>query len=506
MKHSPATRREARSSISPSATLLSSPVAPLAPARSRAALERLGLRRMADLLFFFPRTYDAFDESPPPENWQEGMRITVRGRLVSRQTRQLADGRTLSQIIVQTDGPAVRCVWFRTPHALARLEGARHVAVQGVLRLRRGIWEFHHPHVATLLPGQEPATGSLTPRYRLKEGLTQPLLRQLVRRAVEACADSLEEVLPESLRRARDLPGIAWAVRHIHFPASEDEVRQARRRFVYQELFCMQLALGLRRAALARAAQAPVLEPKPHINARIHRRFPFTLTADQKRAIDEIARDLSRPVPMSRLLQGDVGSGKTVVAQYAMLLAIAHGYQAVLMAPTEILAQQHARTLFSNLRASRVKKALLVGSLPEKERARVRAMLADGSLDLVIGTHAVCQEDIRFARLGLVVIDEQHRFGVWQRARLQRDACHPHYLVMTATPIPRTVALALYGDLDVSCLRESPPGRQPVHTYWVSPEKRPRPARRRPRDPLPAGRHRERRRTPATHHPVLRTP
>jgi len=230
----------------------------------------------------------------------------------------------------------------------------------------------------------------------------------------------------------------------------------------------MQLALAMRRANLRKIKSAPPLICDDRIDQRIRRLFPFALTSDQNTAVTEIAADLANAVPMNRLLQGDVGSGKTVVAEYAMLLTVAHGYQAVMMAPTEVLARQHARTLATNLAQSRVQIALLVGTLPPIVRRETLAAIASGKIDLVVGTHAVLQEDVEFAKLGLVIIDEQHKFGVRQRAKLKQAGLSPHYLVMTATPIPRTISMTQFGDLDVSTLRTPPPGRLGVRTYLES--------------------------------------
>ena len=220
--------------------------------------------------------------------------------------------------------------------------------------------------------------------------------------------------------------------------------------------------------------QAPPLEATAQIDARIRRLFPFELTAGQQQAIAEIRADMGRPRPMNRLLQGDVGSGKTVVALYAMLLAVAHGHQAVLMAPTEILARQHAQTIRRFLGASQVRRAELIGGMPAKERAAMLEEIAAGRIDIIVGTQAILQDDVRFAKLGLVVIDEQHKFGVRQRAALKLSGPDPHYLVMTATPIPRTVTMTLFGDLEVSTLSDLPPGRQKVHTYLAGDERRER--------------------------------
>jgi ATP-dependent DNA helicase RecG len=236
----------------------------------------------------------------------------------------------------------------------------------------------------------------------------------------------------------------------------------------------LQLALALRKAALTAGKQAPALEATARIDARILRLFPFELTAGQRQAMQEVAADMGRAVPMNRLLQGDVGSGKTVVAIYAMLLAVAHGQQAVLMSPTEVLAQQHARTLAERLSESRVRIGLLTGSLTGGQRQTLREQIAAGEIDLVVGTQALLYGESQFAKLGLVIIDEGHKFGVAQRAALKQSALDPHYLVMTATPIPRTVSMTLFGDLDVSTLREAPPGRQPVHTYFATEHQRER--------------------------------
>ena len=260
--------------------------------------------------------------------------------------------------------------------------------------------------------------------------------------------------------------------RRFIFPADQASIARAKRRFVYQELFVLQLALAIKRWQQHDKRQAPALTATAKIDARIRRLFPFELTEGQRTAIAEISADMAGPLPMNRLLQGDVGSGKTLVAVYAMLLAVAHGYQAVLMAPTEVLARQHAQTLERLLAASYVRRTLLTGGMTAAQRAAILQLAAAGELDIVVGTQAVIQEDVAFAKLGLVVIDEQHKFGVRQRAVLKLSGLEPHYLVMTATPIPRTVAMTLFGDLDISTLNDFPPGRQKVHTYLADDEKR----------------------------------
>jgi ATP-dependent DNA helicase RecG len=326
-----------------------------------------------------------------------------------------------------------------------------------------------HPRVTWLDGPEDSPEMRLLPLYPLTEGLSQYQVRKMVASALELCGPVLEEVFSEALLQQYDLMPLAEALPAIHSPQNTEEFERARRRFVYQELFILQLAVVARRWQQQVGFRAPPLVATADINARIERLFPFEWTAGQRAAVAEVAADLGNETPMNRLLQGDVGSGKTVVAVYAMLLCVARGYQAALMAPTEILARQHAATLASLLKASRVRYLLLVGGMNAKQRDEALAAIAAREIDLVIGTHAIVQEDVRFAKLGLVVIDEQHKFGVKQRAALRQGDQSPHYLVMTATPIPRTITMTLFGDLDVTTLRDMPPGRQEVRTYVVGP-------------------------------------
>ena len=283
---------------------------------------------------------------------------------------------------------------------------------------------------------------------------------------------AIEEVLPDSLLEKKQLLAIQPALKQVHQPEDHDLLKAARQRFIYQEFLVLQLALALRRWSLSEDQLSPGLPSSDKIHERIVRRFPFELTEPQQRVIAEIASDMALQSPMNRLLQGDVGSGKTVVAEYAMLLAVAHGYQAVLMAPTEILVMQHLRTLQQDLSESQVRIASLTGSLSTADRRQTLAGLRDGTIDLVVGTQALGHEDVQFQGLGLVVIDEQHKFGVQQRAVLKKTALAPHYLVMTATPIPRTVSMVLFGDLEVSLLESGPEHQRAVQTRLAEPRDR----------------------------------
>jgi ATP-dependent DNA helicase RecG len=435
-------------------------------------LERLNLRAVKDLLFFFPRDYrDPLELKAIPQ-LQEGVPASVVGVVEEFELRNTGVGRCLLGVLIRDGSQYLRALWFNQPHMRDRFSQGLRVLLSGTPRLNGGRWEMTHPQVEVLNEQDQVPAGSILPVYGLTEGLRQFEMRRIVSSVLDAHADAVEETFPATFLTAHQLLPIQTALQQIHRPSDAAGLAQARRRFVYQELLVLQVALALRRQQLTTGCQSPALPLTAKIDARIRRLFPFELTPAQNQAIAEISQDMGRPAPMNRLLQGDVGSGKTVVAEYAMLLTVAHGHQAVIMAPTEVLARQHLRTLTRDLRDSRVRIALLTGSLTAGQRRETLVQIAAGQLDLIVGTHALLNEHIEFSKLGLVVIDEQHKFGVQQRAALRRSGLDPHYLVMTATPIPRTVSMTWYGDLDVSTLRESPPGRSVVHTYLGAPDQR----------------------------------
>ncbi len=433
-------------------------------------LAKLDVRTAADLLFFFPRDYQDLSDRRTIRQLEEDQLQTVRGEVVEVDARSSGFGKSRVGVLVSDGEDYLRAIWFNQPYMRDKFHEGQHVLLSAKPRYRGGRWEMAHPRVTWLGGPDDQPEMQLLPLYPLTEGLAQYHVRRMVREAVDRFGPMLDEAFPERLLEEYDLAPIAEALVAIHQPADADELARARRRFVFQELFILQLAVVARRWQQQVGFRAPPLDVTADVDARIRRLFPFELTAGQEAAIGDVARDLGRDVPMNRLLQGDVGSGKTVVAVHAMLACVAREHQAALMAPTEILARQHAETLAELLRASRVRHLLLVGGLSAKEREAALAAIAAGEVDLVIGTQAIIQEDVRFAKLGLVVIDEQHKFGVRQRAALRQGDHSPHYLVMTATPIPRTVTMTLFGDLDVSVLRDMPPGRQPVKTYLVEPD------------------------------------
>ena len=434
-------------------------------------LAKLGVKTARDVLFFFPRDYHDLTELRRLQDFEEGPVLRFVGTVEEIDLRDTGTGRSIVGVLVRQQYDYLRAVWFNQPFVAKQFQRGQRILLTGTARLRGFRWEMHHPRVEKL-DGDEVPGGGLQPIYRLTEGIAQYQMRELVRETVERFKDQVADVFDPTLRDRLGLLAISAALEQIHRPDDHEKLRQARHRFVYQELFTMQLALGLQRSAAGKV-RGVALPSSARIDARIQRLLPFELTSGQRQVIREIAEDLARPQPMNRLLQGDVGSGKTAVAAYAMLIAIANGYQSVLMAPTEILAEQHFVTLTQLLTNSHVRIAKLTGSLTATQRRDCLQEIADGNVNLVVGTQAVVQEGIKFARLGLAVVDEQHKFGVKQRARLRQTTVDPHYLVMTATPIPRTITMTLYGDLDVSSLRDKPPGSQPVHTYVGMEQKRP---------------------------------
>ena len=428
-------------------------------------LRRLNLNAAKDLLFFFPRDYYDASRVCAISQLEENQPVSVCGVVEELEVRNTGPGRSLLGVLIRQDHDYLRALWFNQSFMRERFVRGARVLLSGTPRMNGGRWEMVHPRMEPLDEGQEPPSGKVLPVYSLTEGIRQTEMRRVVWKVVDAHSHLVEEVFPDAYLARHDLLPIHDALREIHAPKDRAGIQRARHRFIFQELLVLQLALALRRRQLNLHGNAPPLPATTKIDARIRRLFQFDLTPDQNQAIGEIAADLAKTQPMNRLLQGDVGSGKTVVAQYAMLVAVAHSRQAVLMAPTEVLARQHYRTLSRDLEQSRVSIELLTGSHSVAQRREILTRISSGDADLIVGTHALLSDEIALTNLGLVVIDEQHKFGVAQRAALRRAGVDPHYLVMTATPIPRTVSMTAFGDLDVSVLRDSPPGRATVHTY-----------------------------------------
>lgn len=440
----------------------------IGPGRAQ-LLERLGLRTANHLLFNFPRDYQDLSDERSIENLEEGQLQSVRGVIAEVAATSSGFGKSRVAILISDGTGHLRGVWYNQPFMKDRFREGMTVLLTATPKMKGLMWEMSHPLVTSLAEEEAKVEAKLLPVYSLTEGLSQYHMRRIEQAAVVEFADQLEEVFPAALLKRFQLMPLVEALRAIHQPSDREEMERARRRFVFQELFVLQLALSIRRSD-QRQLKAYELPATQRVDARIRRLLPFELTESQVKAIAEISADLALDRPMNRLLQGDVGSGKTIVALYAMLVCVANGRQAALMAPTEILARQHADTLAKLLEESRVEWDLLTGGNTRAEREQVLQRLADGELRLVIGTHAVVQENVKFKELGLVVVDEQHKFGVRQRSALRQGDVAPHYLVMTATPIPRTLSMTLFGDLDISTLQSAPAGRQPINTYLVEPD------------------------------------
>ena len=448
-------------------------------------LARLGIFRAFDLLFFFPRDYEEIFLKRTVDELVEGEVQSVVGTIEDYGTRRTRVG-LLTTLFLAVGTSRVKAIWFKVDYMTRNFRVGRRLMLTGSPRKKDGLWEFHHPSLnyyddpSSPEEQNNPETVDLelddlrvAPIYRLTDGITSYRMRLFIKNALVHLPDLIPEALPKELIEKRDLAPIADAIRKIHFPKTLDEAQYARKRFVYQELLVLQLALAICRTRRRVNMKALVLPRSAKIDSRIRSLFPFELTESQVNAIREISEDLGKSTPMNRLLQGDVGSGKTVVAIYAALQAVANGAQAVLMAPTEVLARQHLRTLQNYLRNSAVKIVPLFGGQKASERAQILEEIRDGSAQIIVGTQALVCNEIEFNRLGLVVIDEQHKFGVKQRATLKSSPdLEPHYLVMTATPIPRSLTMTLFGDLDVSVMRSLPPGRRKTTTSVLTPENR----------------------------------
>lgn len=433
-------------------------------------LKRLGITRCMDLLFFFPRTYQQPAPETPPSQFAEGLRVSFTGTIVDIAERVTQSGKhVLGLQIAPDDGGSVRLMWFNQPFRRKLHQVGDRLIATGTLRSTGLNWEMIQPQTTSALADRSELSRPI-PIYPLTEGLKQSAIRQIMSRAVPQLVDSIEEAMPESIRQRLNVIGIHQALNDVHFPPTQQHADAALRRFKLQELLVLQLALSMQRMQRERNTQAPACELSARVHSRILVRLGFSLTSDQDLAIQDIRKDMARPIPMNRLLQGDVGSGKTFVAQYAMLLCVANQHQAAMMAPTEVLARQHALSLEKSLSHSRVRVGLFTGSMNRRQKSELLERISSGSVDLVVGTQALLSERVQFHRLGLVIVDEQHKFGVLQRARMRRDNIQPHYLILSATPIPRTIAMSSFGDLDVSVIHDKPPGRAKVNTYLATQE------------------------------------
>jgi ATP-dependent DNA helicase RecG len=466
-----------RSIVTPGRTGLDTPLQFLkgvGPQRA-ALLAKKGLATVGDALFHVPLRHEDRTRLRPLASLVPGDKATVAATIGGVSPPPPGrGGRMPYEAMIRDASGHMVAAWFGRGYLARTLKRGMSVMLHGDVAIRRGrltltVDEFEIPD------GDDDDrlhTGRLVPIYSTTEGLSQQVLRRLMWTLVQAHVLDVPEMLPETLRSRRQLPGLADALRQAHFPDTEKARAAAYRRLAYDDFLLLQAGLAILRARVTRT-RGIAMNPPGAMVTRLRGALPFALTRAQDRVWDDIRRDMAAPYPMHRLLQGDVGSGKTIVAALAVVTAVEAGYQAAVMAPTEILAEQHYGTFRRLLEPLGLEVALMTSALKSKERAARRADLASGRIACVIGTHALVEQGVEFHKLGLAVVDEQHRFGVNQRLRLREKAERPDLLVMTATPIPRTLALTLYGDLDVSVLDELPPGRQPVITRTRTDGKRP---------------------------------
>ena len=428
-------------------------------------LERLGVQTIRDLLYHFPRRYDDYSRLTTINKVEAGTEVTVCGIVSRAKAARTRSGRPVFRATLSDGTGTIDVTWFNQPHLARQIRPGREIVVSGTVDSYLGRPVFTSPEWEPL-QRQLLHTGRLVPRYPLTEGLRMRWLRRLMRQTLDRWIPRITDPMPASLISRRGLMGLGQALDQIHFPKDETSLYRAKQRLCFDEFLLLQLGLLLRRQERRQQA-GRALEVPDGLLESLTQRLEFTLTAAQQRAIDEIVVDLGKPQPMARLLQGDVGSGKTVVAAAAALVTVRNGLQVAVMAPTSILAEQLFHTLAAMLAPwPDIRCELLVGGLPDDAKETIRQGVASGAVQVVVGTHALIQDQVAFAKLGLVVVDEQHRFGVAQRQALQAKGTYfePHMLAMSATPIPRTLALTIYGDLDVSVLDEVPPNRQKVIT------------------------------------------
>lgn len=445
--------------------------------KAAGTLATLGLTNVGRLLAHLPHRHEAEQEEAGIADLVPGEIVTARGTITATRVAG-AFSKQRFEAVLEDAGGRLDLVFFNQGYLARKIHPGDRVRVQGKLSQRGQQLQLANPRMEAIEDDSEPERreGRLRPVYPASESIDSRAIERAVETILEPACAQLEDHLDADQRRRLEMPTLADAYRAMHRPEDDGAVDEARRRLAFDELLFLQLAVQLRRATLRTTLRAPALRLDDEIDARIRGRFAFELTPAQNKALRDLTEDLTREVPTNRLVQGDVGSGKTAVALYAMLLAVASGHQAALMAPTELLAEQHYASISRTLEGARVRTALLTGSLTPEDAAHVRARLASGEIDIVVGTHALITDRTAFDSLAVAVIDEQHRFGVEQRARLrvkggaagESDTATPHVVVMTATPIPRTVGLTLFGDLDISTIDALPPGRSPIETAVVS--------------------------------------
>lgn len=427
------------------------------------SLAALGVETVRDMLYYFPTTVEDRRVTKKITSLTDGEVVCITAMVAApTSVKRIRKGFAVYSIPLRDDTGIITAVFYNNPYVMNNFRVGSFYNFYGKIEHKYGQKKIITPIYEAY--GTNNVTNNIVPIYRTGSHITQKVMVATIKKCLEAAGDSIEDFMPKSIIEEYGLCRADYAVRNIHFPSDYDAYQSARNRLAFEELFLLQLALNLRKSHSKKSSVTPFTDTdiSPILNL-----FSFGLTNAQKRVISEIITDLSSTSPMNRLVQGDVGSGKTAIGMISLYLSVKNGYQAAFMAPTSILARQHYDSLAPTFEQLGYKTALLIGSMTKKEKTAVYEKLANGEIDLVIGTHALFQDSVTFKNLRLVVTDEQHRFGVKQRGALVSKGMNPHILVMTATPIPRTLALIIYGDLDISIIDELPPGRQKVDTFCI---------------------------------------
>ena len=451
---------------------------------------RLGVKTVRDLLYFFPHRHLDYSQRKSISRLTEGEEQTIIANVWQAQETMLG-GRRSTEAIVGDETGNVRVVWFNNPYLAKKLPTNTRMVISGKVGLFNGRHVFESPEWELAEDKELVHTGRLVPIYPLTQGLRSRQVRRLMKGVVDQWAWQVEDFLPPELKERCNLLELPQAISQAHYPEDEAGKDKARLRLAFDELFLLQLGVLSKKRDWQESQPGSPFRAETSLLETFLKSLPFELTAAQQKVLKELLADLEKPRPMSRLLQGEVGSGKTIVATAALLVAAANGYQGAFMAPTEILAEQHFTNIsqllsrvghqegggdylnsYSGLLPHPLTVALLIGDISQVKKQELQQHISAGDIDIVIGTHALIQKGVEFHKLGLAVVDEQHRFGVTQRSALRQKGFSPHMLVMTATPIPRTLALTLYGDLDLSVIDQLPPGRQVIKTKWLKPVQR----------------------------------
>lgn len=458
--------------------------------QNAAKFAKLGVQNIRDLCYFFPHRYIDYSRISKVSELMEGEEATIIANVWQAKVTLLG-GRRSTEAILGDDTGNIRIVWFNNPYLAKQLETNTKVVVSGRVSSFRGSHIFESPELEKLGDKELVHTGRIVPVYPLTKGLGVKQARNVMKEVADNWVPRVEEFMPSSLLTRQGFPILNEALAQAHFPESLEKQDSARKRLAFDELFLLQLGVLDKKRHWQSDQKAVPIKTDNALLDKFIKSLPFELTQAQKRVFKEILADISEDKPMSRLLQGEVGSGKTIIALMSLLMAYSNGFQGVFMAPTEILAEQHFKNVckllggifekateddyvrsYKGLNGKPLKVAILTGSVKAAQKRELHKRIASGEIGIIIGTHALIQKEVNFMALGLAVIDEQHRFGVEQRSTLRQKGSNPHILVMTATPIPRTLALTLYGDLDLSVIDELPPGRQVIKTKWLKPEQR----------------------------------